>query len=184
MKDFGLKYLDKFYHVEKESLNINSIQDDLLCKHPMDLQEQLEADLGVDYDLATIIVNEWMYNHGIRNLSSRWSQTRWKPQYLEQAYLIGVDLANYSDISITSNCIALGSDCIVSGSNSIAIGSGAQAIGDNAIAIGAGAIARGNEIAINTNNQNNTGAVLFNGIDISSQIGDALNHGLNIHPYE
>ena len=115
-----------------------------------------------------------MYSHGIRGLTARWEKICWS-----NAVLCGSNTT--AIVGYQSNTLAA-----VHGNNSIAIGMNAQAIGHNSIAIGNGAIARDGEISISTNNsnQNYTSPVLFNGIDVSEHIGEALNHYRNVHPFE
>lgn len=178
MKDYSIKYLDKSYFVDDKTLEICTSDYDKTKIHPKDLEEDLTEILGIDADLALIVINEWMYSKGITKLTDRWEAVRiiGTPNPM---VIAGINPDMYTSVS-------MGMNCIVSGQNSIAIGMNAQALGDNSIAIGYGAVAREGQICINThgNNQNNTGDVIFNGRTITSYVGEAINHSLNIHPYE
>jgi hypothetical protein len=194
MKEYSIKYLDKSYSVDEKTLEIYSRNDIYSTStyngsvteiHPKDLQKDLTSVLGIDNDLASLAVNEWMYSHGIRGLTDRWEKICWS-----NAVLCGSNATAIVGYQSNTLAAAHGNNSITlaaaHGNNSIAIGMNAQAIGHNSIAIGNGAIARDGEISISTNNsnQNYTSPVLFNGIDVSEHIGEALNHYRNVHPFE
>jgi hypothetical protein len=177
MKEYSIAYLDKFYFVDKEfKIHSHDTLYDGPKLHPKDLQFDLTSILGVDDDFALIVINEWMYSHGIRQLNTQWEAIWWS----------GLPMLDSSHYATAIGASDMSTTLSIANNNSIAIGQNARAIGQNSIAIGNGAVARDGQICIRTDgpNQGNTGNVIFNGRDITDQIGEAINHALNVHPYE